>query len=89
MEVIDAVRREAAESTPLLFPWFRFLVGLPASGATAAAGTVLLSQSKPALAAIAAPLAPLAAFTPELGYATAAGFVSLALASLPMVFDGP
>jgi hypothetical protein len=42
MEVMAAVRRHAAEPSPLLFPWFRFAAGLAASGAMAVAGTVLL-----------------------------------------------
>src|SRR5258708_3997794 len=65
MDVMAAVRRQAAESSPLQFPWFRFVAGLAASGAMAAAGTVLLLRSAPALAAMTAPLAALGAFTPS------------------------
>jgi hypothetical protein len=77
------MRRQAAESTALPFPWFRFVVGLAASVVMAAAGTVLLLLPAPALTAMTAPLAALGGFTPELGYATAAVLVSLGLASLP------
>jgi hypothetical protein len=60
-----------------------------ASGVMAAAGTVLLLRFEPALAALAAPLAPLAAVTPELGYATAAVLVSLGLGFLPRLLVRP
>jgi hypothetical protein len=83
MDVMAAVRQQAAEPSPLRFPWFRFAAGVAASGVMAASGTVLLLRSGPALAAMAAPLTHLASVTPELGYATAAVVVSLGLASLP------
>lgn len=89
MEVMAAVRRQAAESSPLQFPWFRFVAGLAASGVMAAAGTVLLVQSALALAAMTAPLAALGAFTPELGYATAAVLVTLGLVALPRLLFRP
>ena len=83
MDVMAAVRRQASESTPLRFPWFRFVAGLAASVVMAVAGTILLLLSAPALNAMTTPLAALVAFTPELGYAAAAVLVSLGLASLP------
>jgi hypothetical protein len=55
----------------------------------AAAGAVLLPAIGPALTATVAPLAQLAAVTPELGYATAAHLVSLAFASLPRLLFRP
>jgi hypothetical protein len=83
MELMAAVRRQAAEPSPLRFPWFRFVTGMAACGVMAAAGSVLLLQSGLALTSITAPLASLAAITPELGYAAGAVLVSLAVASLP------
>ncbi len=82
-DVMAAVRRQAAEPSPLRFPWFRFVAGLAASGTMAGAGTVLLLRSAPVLTAMTAPLAALGAFTPELGYAAAAALVSVGLASIP------
>ena len=89
MEVMAAVRRQAAEPSPLRFPWFRFVAGLAACGVMAAAGTVLLLQSEPALTSITAPLASLVAVTPELSYATGAVLVSLGVAALPRLLVRP
>ena len=89
MDVMAAVRRQASESTPLPFPWFRFVAGLAASVVMAAAGTVLLLLFTRALVVMTAPLAALGGFTPELGYATAAVLVSLGLASLPRLLFRP
>lgn len=89
IDVMAAVRRQAAEPSTLPFPWFRFVVGLAASGVMAAAGSVFLRVSEPALTAMAAPLAPLASVAPQLGYATAALLVSLGLASLPRLLVRP
>jgi hypothetical protein len=89
MDVMARVRLQAAEPSPLLFPWFRVVTGLAASGVIAAAGAVFLLRFGPALAAVVAPLAQLVAFTPELGYAVAAVLVSLALASLPQLLFRP
>jgi hypothetical protein len=83
MNVMDSVRRQAAEPPRPRFPWFRFAAGLAACIALAASGTVLLVRSEPVLAAMAAPLAPLAAHAPELGYAAAAVLAGLGLAWLP------
>ena len=76
--IMAAVRSPDAEPPALGFPWLRF-----ASGVMALAGTVLLLRSGPALATVTAPLAPLAAVAPELGYAAAAVLLSFGLASLP------
>jgi hypothetical protein len=65
------------------------MAGLVASGVMAAAGTALLLVSEPALEAMTVPLAPLAAVTPDLGYATAAVLVSLGLATLPRLLVHP
>jgi len=81
--VMAAVRSPDAEPPALGFPWLRFAAGVAASGVMALAGTVLLLRSGPALATVTAPLAPLAAVAPELGYAAAAVLLSLGLASLP------
>jgi hypothetical protein len=54
MDVMSTARRQAAESSRLQFPWFRFVAGLAASGGMAAGGTVLLLRSAPALAAMTA-----------------------------------
>jgi hypothetical protein len=89
MSVMAAVRRQAAESTAVPFPWFRFLTGLSASAVMGVAGTVLLLLYAPALTAITSPLAALGAFTPELSYAIAAVLVSLGLASLPRLLFRP
>ena len=89
MDVMAAVRRQAAEPAPVRFPWFRFVAGLAASLVTAAAGTMLLQLYAPALAAMTAPLAALGAVTPALGYATAAVLVSLGLATLPRLLFRP
>jgi hypothetical protein len=82
-DVMATVRWPETEPRSLTFPWFRFAAGLAASGVMAAAGTVLLLRSGPALIAVTAPLAPLAAVAPEFGYATAAVLLSLGLASVP------
>ena len=89
MDVMARVRLQAAEPSPLSFPWFRVVTGLGATCVMAAAGAVLLLRSGSALTATVAPLAQLAAVTPELGYATAAVLVSLALASLPRLLFRP
>ena len=85
LDVMAAVRREASAPARVSFPWSRFLLGFASLAVMAAAGTVLLQVAEPDLAALAAPMAPLAAATPEIGYATAAVVVSLGLASLPRV----
>jgi hypothetical protein len=89
INVMDAVRRQAAEPPALPFPWFRFAAGIAGCGAMAAAGTVLLQRFEPALAAMAAPLAPLVGVAPELGYATATLLVSLAAVFLPRLLARP
>ena len=89
MDVIARVRLQAAEPSPLSFPWFRVVTGLGATCVMAAAGAVLLLRSGSALTATVAPLAELAGVTPELGYATSAILVSLALASLPRMLFRP
>ena len=89
VDVMARVRQQAAEPSPLSFPWFRAATGLAASCVMAGAGAVLLLRSGPALAATVAPLAQLDAITPELGYATAALLVSLALGSLPRLLFRP
>ena len=89
VDVMARVRLQAAEPSPLSFPWFRVVTGLAASCVMAAAGAILLLRSGPALTATVAPLAELAAVTPELGYATSAILVSLALASLPRMLFRP
>jgi len=81
--VMAAVRRRDAAPPALRFPWLRFAAGVAASGVMAAAGTVLLLRSAPALAAMTAPLAPLATVAPELGWAAAAAILSLGLAFAP------
>ena len=68
-EVMAAVRRPK-------FPWLRFAAGVSASITTAAAGTVLLIRSSPALS-------PLAAVAPELAYSAAAVLLSLGIAAIP------
>jgi hypothetical protein len=88
MSVMDVVRRSQAEPPPLQFPWLRFVAGVGASAVMAAAGTVLLLPSGPALTAVAASFAPLAAVAPELGYATAAVLLGLGLASVPRLLAG-
>jgi hypothetical protein len=88
MDLMTEVRRHVAESTPVPFPWFRFVAGLAASVVMAAAGTILLPLPAPALAGITAPLAALGMVTPELGYAAAAVLVSLGLASVPRLLSG-
>lgn len=87
MEVMAAVRLQAAEPPPLVFPWRRFAGSLVASAAMTGAGTVLLARSDAAMPALTAALAPLAQIAPELGYATAALLVTLALATLPRLVD--
>jgi len=82
--VMEAVRREGAESATPAFPWARLAIGLAASGGMAAAATVLVLRSQ---ATLAAAYAPLAAVAPELGYAAAALLVSLAFISLPRLFS--
>jgi hypothetical protein len=84
--VMAAVHRQAEEPSPLPFPWVRFLAGLAGSGVIAAAGTVLLLWSEPA---VTVPLARLATVMPELGYATAAVLVSLVLVTLPRLLVRP
>jgi hypothetical protein len=89
MNVMDSVRRQAAEPPPLRFPWFRFALGLAACSVMAGAGTVLLLQFETTFAAIASPLAPLTGVAPELGYATAALLVSLGCVFLPRLLARP
>jgi hypothetical protein len=85
--VMDAVRRQAADAPSIPFPWARFSVGVAASVALAATGTVVLVRAEPALSAVATSLSPLAAVGPELGYAAMAVVASMALARLPRVFS--
>jgi hypothetical protein len=73
MNVMDAVRAQAAEPPPRRFPWTRFATGLAGCGVMAMTGTILLSRFDATLSGIA----------PELAYATAALLVSLGLLSLP------
>jgi len=80
--VMDAVHEDAG-APPLPFPWRRFALGVVACGAVAVAGTMAGPQLSAGLAALAQPLAPLAAVAPELGYAAIALVVSLAIARLP------
>lgn len=82
MNVMNAVRRQAAEPPPLRFPWSRFAVGLAGCCVAAGAGTVLLRQAETIVAAMAAPLAPLVGVAPELGYAATALLVSLGFVAL-------
>jgi hypothetical protein len=89
MDVMAAVRRQEAASTALAFPRFRFVAGVAASVVMAAAGTILLLLSAPALAEMTAPLATLGVFMPELGYATAAVLVSFGLVSVPRLLFLP
>ncbi|HEY1342114.1 MAG TPA: hypothetical protein VGF59_31615 [Bryobacteraceae bacterium] len=89
MDVMAAARRQAAEPAPLPFPWFRLAAGLAASLVIAAAGTVLLLLYAPALATLTGPLAALGVFMPELGYATAAALVTLALVAVPRLLFRP
>jgi hypothetical protein len=81
--VMETVRREVEEPPPLPFPWARFAAGLLACTAAAAAATLLAPRFEPALAAIVAPMAPLLALGPELGYAALALLVGLGTARLP------
>jgi hypothetical protein len=83
--VMDAVRRQAAEPPPLRFPWGRFATGLAACGVMAGAGTVLLLRGEPTFPVLAAPLV---ALLPKLGYAAAALLVSLGLGALPRMLGG-
>src|SRR5262249_62238214 len=83
MDVMAAVRRQAAEPAPVRFPWSRFIAGLAAALVTAAAGTMLLRLSAPALAAMTPPVAAPGAVTPALGHAPAAGLLSPGPAALP------
>ena len=81
--VMETVRREAAEPPPLPFPWARFTWGLLACTAAAAAATLLAPRFGPAVVSMAAPMAPLLALGPELGYAALALLVGLGAARLP------
>jgi len=81
-EVMAAVRLPT-DPPARAFPWFRFATGIVASVAMAAAGTVLLTRSAPALASMAARFAPLATLAPEFGYAAAAMLLSLGVAAIP------
>ena len=87
--VMDAVRLQASEPTPLPFPWGRFALGLAACVVLAATGTTLALQTEAMLAALVVPLAPLAAVAPELGYVALALLGSLAIARLPRVLVRP
>jgi hypothetical protein len=89
VDVMARIYLQAAEPSPLSFPWFRVVTGLAASCVMAAAGAVLLLRIGPALTATVAPLAQLGAVTPELGYATAAVLTSLAVAVLPRMLFRP
>jgi hypothetical protein len=82
LNVMDAVRRGAADPLPMRFPWFRFAAGLAGCSMMAGAGTVLLLRSETTTAMMSS-LAPLAGLAPEVGYATAALLVSLGIVSLP------
>ena len=87
--VMDAVRRQLAEPLAPRFPWIRFASGLLAGGVMALTGTILLSQSEVTVVALAAPLAPLGAIVPEIGYATAVLLMSFGLTSLPRLLGRP
>jgi hypothetical protein len=84
---VMAALEQPPAAAPVRFPWLRFGIGAAASGIAAAAGGVLLERSGPALTGLTAPLAPLAAFAPELGCAMTAALLSLALASLPRLLS--
>jgi hypothetical protein len=80
MNVMDAVRRQAAEPPPPPFPWSRFAAGLGACGVMAWTGSLVLPRFA---APLSVPLAALGAIAPQLGYAAAAVILSLGLAALP------
>ena len=82
--VMEAVRREAAAPASPPFPWARFGIGIAASGAMAAAGTLLLLDCQPTLATA---FAPLATAAPELVYAAAALLLTLGLISIPRLLS--
>jgi hypothetical protein len=78
--VMDAVRAAAVEPPPLPFPWARFLLGVLACIAAAAATTVLLmSEDLKALREVSAAFDPV---SPELGYAAIAALATLLLVYL-------
>jgi hypothetical protein len=85
--VMGAVRGEAEERPAIPFPWGRFAVGAAACVVLAAAGTELVVRAEPVLRVVAAPLAPLAAAGPTLGYAALAVIASLGLTRLPRLLS--
>lgn len=76
--VMAAVRREAAETPRLPFPWVRFGIGVTACSLMGAAGTVLLGDVSDAIV-------PATAIAPELSLAVAAVVAGLGLAAIPRV----
>jgi hypothetical protein len=78
--VMDAVRRQASEPPPLLFPWLRFVAGVMACAVMALAGVVLLSRAARVLPAIPAQVL---VNQPVLCFAMGVLLVSFGLAALP------